>query len=358
MARLEIENVEVSLGGSAILKGVSLDVAEGECVALLGPSGCGKTTMLRAIAGFVSVDSGDIRLGEHSVLELPPHRRNVGFVFQDYALFPHMTVAENVAYGLKMRRVTKADAARRVDEILALVQLTGMDERFPAHMSGGQRQRVALARALVIHPEALLLDEPLGALDRKLRDQMQVEFKRIQRETGVTTIFVTHDQEEALSLSDRVAVMFEGEISEIGAPSSLYRTPGSQAVMDFLGASNILAGVAGVARGKGTVVVCEGGLEIVMARSDIAEGRSLRLGIRPERISLAVVATAGTDNAIPGVVEERVYKGPHAELYVRTAEGNIIAVHVSEGKDTDATPVDVGASVYLVFEASDVLVFE
>ena len=220
MARLELDRIAVTLGGNRILHGVSLDVADGECVALLGPSGCGKTTTLRAIAGFTPVSSGEIRIAGRSVLGLPPHKRNLGLVFQDYALFPHMNVTENIGYGLRMRGVDRGTIAKRVEEALSLVRLGEMAERYPARLSGGQRQRVALARALVIKPDILLLDEPLGALDRKLRDAMQVELKRIHREVGVTTIIVTHDQEEALSLADRVAVMFAGDIREVERPAT------------------------------------------------------------------------------------------------------------------------------------------
>ncbi len=376
MARLEIDNIGVVLGGTEILKGVSLNVAEGECVALLGPSGCGKTTTLRAIAGFIVPDSGDIRFAGRSVRGLPPHKRNVGLVFQDYALFPHMTVAENVAYGLRMRRLGKAETVKRVADILDLVQLTGMEDRLQAQMSGGQRQRVALARALVIHPDVLLLDEPLGALDRKLRDQMQVEFKRIQREVGITTIFVTHDQEEALSLSDRVAVMFEGQIREIGLPAALYRRPESQDVMQFLGASNVISGTVREASDGTATVLCDGGLELRAVPGDgnplPAVGQTVRVGCRPEHIAILPAAAPNQasnkdTNVISGIVEERVYKGPHAEIYVRAENGHLFAVHLSEGETAGgggtgadraaASSSEIGAEVRLEISPRNMLIF-
>ncbi len=359
MARVEIDDIWVTLGGAGILNGVSLDIAEGECVALLGPSGCGKTTTLRAIAGFAPLGAGDIRIGGRSVRGLPPHRRNLGLVFQDYALFPHMTVAENVAYGLRMRRFGRADIARQVREILALVQLSGMDDRMPAAMSGGQRQRVALARALVIRPDVLLLDEPLGALDRKLRDQMQVEFKRIQREVGITTIFVTHDQEEALSLSHRVAVMLEGGIREVGPPEALYQRPHSQDVMQFLGASNVVAGRVAESTGDGAAVDCEGGLRLFSATA-VPVGRAVRLGVRPEHIAIVPAPAGAGENVVGGVVEERVYKGAHADLYVRLESGQLFAVRLGEGGAANGggPGADIGDTVHLAIERRNVLIFE
>jgi len=213
MARLKLDHVTVHLGGAEILRRLSLTVEDGECVALLGPSGCGKTTTLRTVAGFVDPSSGDVRIGGQSVLDMPPHKRNIGLVFQDFALFPHMTASENVAYGLEMRGLPREEIRQRVTEALDTVQLDHLAERWPSELSGGQRQRVALARAIVIRPDMLLLDEPLGALDRKLRDAMQVELKQLQRQLGITTIIVTHDQEEALSLANRVAVMFDGVLA-------------------------------------------------------------------------------------------------------------------------------------------------
>lgn len=322
MARLEITDIEVMLGGNPVLHGVSLDVAEGECVALLGPSGCGKTTTLRAIAGFVAVSRGDIRIGGRSVRGLAPHRRNLGLVFQDYALFPHMNVAANVGYGLRMRGMDRRAAASRVQEALALVRLEGYGARLPSMLSGGQRQRVALARALVIRPDILLLDEPLGALDRKLRDAMQVELKRIRREVGITTIIVTHDQEEALSLADRVAVMFDGRIREVDRPAALYARPRSLGVMDFLGDANLFQAEVSPAGD----LCLPGGATVPLPAGADARPRRLRAAIRPENVA----AFAGaTDGAMPATVQDVVYKGAHAELYAVTRDGAAVSARIS-----------------------------
>ncbi len=292
MAQVELDDVSFSVGDINILVHVNLMVEEGECLALLGPSGCGKTTTLRAIAGFVEPTEGDVRINGKSVLGLRPNKRNVGLVFQDYALFPHMNVEENVAYGLKRRRVPRDSIGAKVAEMLAIVHLEGMESRMPDELSGGQRQRIALARALVIEPDVLLLDEPLGALDRLLRDQMQIELKRIHKELGITTIIVTHDQEEALSLSDRVAVMFDGRIVEIGTPGQLYAKPDSRGVMEFLGASNIFLGtIAGLADGR-IEAECDGFRVSAEGASATCEiGDRLQFGVRPDHIGVLPTKT-------------------------------------------------------------------
>jgi ABC-type Fe3+/spermidine/putrescine transport system ATPase subunit len=335
MARLDIEGLQVELGGTLVLHGVSLAVAEGECLALLGPSGCGKTTTLRAVAGFAEPSSGEIRIGGRPVRGLPPHKRNLGLVFQDYALFPHMSVAENVGYGLRMRGVARTQAAQRVEEALALVRLTGFGDRLPARLSGGQRQRVALARALVVRPDILLLDEPLGALDRRLRDEMQVELTRIRREAGATTVIVTHDQEEALSLADRVAVMFDGRIAEIGAPAELYERPRSQAVMEFLGEANFWA--ASVTAGGAIRLLPDGPLLTEDAAS-WPEGARLRVGLRPEHLAPCALDAPG---AIPAVVRQVVYKGAHAELHAEGPSGLALRARLP-GRDAPSPGARIG----------------
>lgn len=327
MAGLELQNVRVWLGGQEILKGVDLSVAEGECVALLGPSGCGKTTTLRVIAGFTQAQQGSVRIAGQAMHGTPPYKRNVGLVFQDYALFPHMTIAENVAYGLQMRRLPKPQIAKRVADALAMVQLAHVGERFPANLSGGQRQRVALARALVIQPDILLLDEPLGALDRKLRDQMQVELKQLQRRLGITTIIVTHDQEEALSLADRVAVMFNGNIREIGAPAQLYEKPGSREVMEFLGSSNILPGRITARDGRGGDVELAAGLRLQLPLPLPASSDAIILGIRPEHVELA--ADSQADGALAAELVECVYKGSLVEVHTRLKDGGAFQINAS-----------------------------
>jgi putative spermidine/putrescine transport system ATP-binding protein len=350
MARLEIDGIEVTLGGNRVLHGVSLDVADGECVALLGPSGCGKTTTLRAISGFAAVSAGDIRIGGRSVRGLPPHRRNLGLVFQDYALFPHMTVAENIGYGLRMRGMARGEVAARVDGALALVRLDGFGDRPPTRLSGGQRQRVALARALVIRPDILLLDEPLGALDRKLRDAMQVELKRIRREVGITTIIVTHDQEEALSLADRVAVMAEGRIIEIGPPAALYARPRSLGVLDFLGDANVwMTEVL-----PSTGVRLPGGAMLPLPQDADPTPRRCRAAIRPEHV--AVLTTAPEHGAIPAEVQEVVYKGAHAELYARASDGTALSARLAAGAMV-SQPAP-GDRVWLRPDPAEVLLFQ
>jgi len=240
-ATIKLEQVTKTFDGRVVaVDDVTLDIEAGEFFSLLGPSGCGKTTSLRMIAGFELPDSGRVHVGGRDITDLPVHRRDMGMVFQSYALFPHRTVAENVAFGLRMREVPKPDIARRVKAALALVELTGLEERKPAQLSGGQQQRVALARALVVEPPVLLCDEPLGALDRKLRQQMQFELKELQKRLGVTLVFVTHDQEEALAMSDRIAVMNKGRVEQVGAPTEIYERPRTRFVADFIGEINIL----------------------------------------------------------------------------------------------------------------------
>ncbi len=351
MARLEIDNIEVTLGGQRVLHGVSLDVADGECVALLGPSGCGKTTTLRAIAGFTPVAAGAIRIAGQSVLGLPSHKRNLGLVFQDYALFPHMTVAQNIGYGLRMRGADRRTMDARVDEALALVRLDGLDARYPMGLSGGQRQRVALARALVIKPDILLLDEPLGALDRKLRDAMQVELKRIHREVGITTIIVTHDQEEALSLADRVAVMFAGQIREVDRPASLYTRPKSRAVMEFLGDANFLP--AEVI--EGGLLRLPGGATTPLPADVAATPRRVRLGIRPEHMGILSNATSGS---IAACVTEIVYKGAHAELFAQAPAPAGLALSARLLAGDLAAPAAIGQTVHLRPDPAHLILFE
>ncbi|MEI6114259.1 MAG: ABC transporter ATP-binding protein [Burkholderiales bacterium] len=319
-AGLELKSVGVWIDANPILRQVDLSVAQGECVALLGPSGCGKTTTLRTVAGFIQPQEGEVFIAGKPANGLPPNMRNVGLVFQDYALFPHMTIGENVGYGLRMRRVPKDEASRRVDEALDMVQLHAVRDRYPANLSGGQRQRVALARALVIRPDILLLDEPLGALDRKLRDRMQVELRQLQRHLGITTIIVTHDQEEALSLADRVAVMFEGSIREIGAPAALYERPSSREVMDFLGISNWLpADIIGT-REDGRVLVQTAGIQIALPLSATVTGARVDLGLRPEYLRFVALDETG-ECLVDASIVECVYKGGLVEVHVRLQNG-------------------------------------
>lgn len=320
MARVELEDLRLELGGNRILEGVSVSVADGECLALLGPSGCGKTTTLRSIAGFVRPDSGTVRIDGEIINDKPPHRRNVGLVFQDYALFPHMTVRENVGYGLRMRGQGKSDIDASVRQALTMVRLGDLGHRYPGEMSGGQRQRVALARAIVIRPDVLLLDEPLGALDRKLRDEMQIELKRLQRELGITTIIVTHDQEEALSLSTRVAVMFSGRIAAIASPTELYQRPERADVMAFLGRANFFEATRDPTSDGWYRLETGGGFRIERGTG----APTLHVGIRPEHVEVRKGDADPGWGECPATVSDIIYRGSMAEIVLQTGEGGTL----------------------------------
>ena len=316
MATLELNNLTKRFGAFTAVDGMDLKVAQGEMIALLGGSGCGKTTTLRMIAGFTEPSGGTILVDGEDVGRIPPYKRNIGIFFQNYALFPHMTVFENVAFGLKLQKCSKEEMARRVEEILGLVKLTGLDGRYPRELSGGQQQRVALARALVTRPSILLLDEPLSNLDAKLRVEMQVEIKRIQRELGITTIIVTHDHEEAVSLADRVIVMNQGRIQQIGTPQEIFDHPASPFVADFMGFSTFLHGVAGgpPQKGKRPILCGERTLWVAQEEAEeLDEGESCLLSIRSESMSLA---EARWENTFPGRIESMTYKGHTTRLEV------------------------------------------
>jgi spermidine/putrescine ABC transporter ATP-binding subunit len=320
---VELRALHKRYAGAVAVEALDLRVESGEFVSLLGPSGCGKTTTLRAIAGLVRPDSGEVLIGGRLMNDIPVHRRGLGLVAQNYALFPHMTVIENVTFGLRMRGVLAADGERRAREALATVQLTGMQDRYPRQLSGGQQQRVALARCLVVEPDVLLLDEPLGALDKKLRETMQVELKSLQRQVGITTIFVTHDQEEALTMSDRIAVMHQGRLQQVGTPQEIYEAPRNRFVADFVGVCNFLeCRIAG--HGNGTVLVGleDGGHVPVPAPANTtvpANGSRATLAIRPERVMIDVgPSPAGLFHA---VLDNLVYVGTAIHLHVRTGTG-------------------------------------
>jgi spermidine/putrescine ABC transporter ATP-binding subunit len=311
-------------GATLALDGVSLDVAPGEFFTLLGPSGCGKTTTLRAVAGFVQPDAGDVAIGGTRVSGVPPHRRRVGLVFQSYALFPHRTVAQNVAFGLRMQRTPRTEIDSRVTDALALVQLPRHGDRYPRELSGGEQQRVALARALVTRPAVLLLDEPLGALDKKLRDHMKVELKRLQRDVGVTTIYVTHDQEEALTMSDRLAVMRAGRVEQVGTPRDIYETPATVFVAGFIGNTNLLTG-----RSRGGVAVDCGGVTIATADGGAPAGAPVTVAVRPERVRLDEAGRL--DNEVTATVAHVVYQGETVR-YVLSADGGLELQAVELGR--------------------------
>jgi spermidine/putrescine transport system ATP-binding protein len=323
---LRIVGVTKRFGAFPAVDDLSLTVPAGSFFALLGPSGCGKTTTLRMVAGLEEPTAGRILLGDADVTGLRPYKRPVNTVFQSYALFPHLSIAENVAFGLRRRGVKHVD--RQVEEMLELVELGGFGRRRPAQLSGGQQQRVALARALINHPQVLLLDEPLGALDLKLRRQMQLELKRIQTEVGITFVHVTHDQEEAMTMADTIAVMNAGRVEQLGSPEQLYEHPASRYVANFLGQSNCLDGTVEELRGDGTVVTVEGCRLLVPGRHG-APGARLSLGVRPEK-TVAVPAEERPDpalaNELPGTVTDVAFTGLSTQYLVRTPWGQEISV--------------------------------
>jgi spermidine/putrescine transport system ATP-binding protein len=331
--------------------GIDLEIAEGEFFSLLGPSGCGKTTTMRMVAGFEEPTAGAIRLHGRDVTGVPPHKRDINMVFQSYALFPHMNVFENVAFGLRRKSVAKPEITRRVGEMLEIVDMAGRSERRPRELSGGQQQRVALARALVNNPRALLLDEPLGALDLKLRQAMQVELKRIQREVGITFVYVTHDQGEALTMSDRIAVMNDGQIEHLGTPREIYEHPRTRFVAGFIGTSNLLTGT--VTRMDGDRAVIELGPDerIIVPVPDraVSPGSPLELTVRPEKIDLATSPPAGEGCALRGTVTEVVYLGTSTNFSVSTTAGSDVVVF----QQNSASAADVAArgdSVWLSWQ--------
>jgi len=324
---------------------VNLRIAEGEFFSLLGPSGCGKTTTLRMIAGFEEPTSGQILLHGRSMVGVPPYRRDVNMVFQQYALFPHMDVFENVAFGLRRKKVPKDEIRRRVTEALELVELAGREKRRPRQLSGGQQQRVALARALVNRPRALLLDEPLGALDLKLRQAMQLELKRIQREVGITFVYVTHDQEEALTMSDRLVVMNSGRIEQLGSPRELYERPGSRFVANFIGTSNIVTGRL-ERKGGGWALAGLGPDERVLVdqAEGVQPGQEAEIAVRPEKIVLRAESDSPPPDrcALRAKVTEVVYLGTSTQYRTATDAGDNIAVYRQNAASTEGAEVLVG----------------
>ena len=332
------------------VRGIDLAIAEGEFFSLLGPSGCGKTTTMRMIAGFEEPTAGAIQLHGQDVTGVPPNKRDVNMVFQSYALFPHMSVFENVAFGLRRKSVGKAEITRRVGEMLDIVDLGGRGERRPRELSGGQQQRVALARALVNHPRALLLDEPLGALDLKLRQAMQVELKRIQREVGITFVYVTHDQGEALTMSDRIAVMNDGAIEHLGTPREIYEHPRTRFVAGFIGTSNLLTGTVTRLDGEHAVIEVSQDERIIVPVLDraVRQGGQLELTVRPEKIELATAPPAGPGCALRGTVSEVVYLGTSTSFAVTTTTGADMIIFLQNSASADVV-AGRGDSVWLTW---------
>lgn len=324
MSSVELKSIVKKYGAVTAVASIDLSVESGEFVTLLGPSGCGKTTTLRMVAGFIRPTSGTLSIGDVDMTGVPPHKRTVGLVFQNYALFPHMSVRKNVEFGLKMQKVLTSERAPRVQEALELVQLEALGERMPSELSGGQQQRVALARALVIRPDVLLLDEPFGALDKQLRDHMRVELRELQQKLKISTLFVTHDQDEALSMSDRIVVMSEGKVSQIGSPTDIYEKPESRFVADFIGRSNILSATV---EGKGKIINAEG-LKLPNKGEKPLRTESFSIMIRPECVAITKSdskKSSSTTN-IKGKVTSTIYLGSIIQYGVQIDQGPSIVV--------------------------------
>jgi putative spermidine/putrescine transport system ATP-binding protein len=342
---IEVSGVAKRYGTSLAVSDVSFGVEQGHVLSLLGPSGCGKTTVMRMIAGLIQPSAGSISIKGRPVNQIPVHRRNVGMLFQNYALFPHLNVSRNIAFGLEMRGQSKKDAARKVEQALAMVRLEGFGERFPHQLSGGQQQRVALARALVIEPTVLLLDEPFGALDKKLRENMQIEMRQLQQRLGITTLMVTHDQDEALTLSDRIAVMRNGRIEQFGTPTEIYERPISRFVASFIGTSNFFRGrVTGKVNG-GYTVECYDGVKLGFHGTPPADP-SVTVALRPEGILLSPDVGETPTNGMRLVIEQIVYRGFNTHYHLRRQDGDPLIVIRQNAAGADAVAgLDAGSTV-------------
>jgi putrescine transport system ATP-binding protein len=348
---VRFEGVTKRFGQEVALAGVSLDIYEREFFALLGPSGCGKTTLMRLLAGFETPDTGRVLLGGEDLAGRPPHARPVNMMFQSYALFPHLSVEQNIAFGLKQQGLPKAEIAERVVEMLALVRLEGLARRRPDQLSGGQRQRVALARAIAPRPRMLLLDEPLAALDRKLREETQFELMALQQRLGMTFLIVTHDQEEAMVTADRIAVMRAGEIVQIGRPAEVYEAPNSRYVADFIGDVNLFEGVVRGANGatvKMTTAECEGGFE-VLQDDPIASGSTAWLAVRPEKIQVHQTPLPPAPNRLAGKVADIGYLGDWTTYVVELPGGRTVRAARANAARIVEAPIDWDDQVWLTF---------
>jgi len=347
MAKVSLERLKKTFGASVAVADFSLDIADGELVAFLGPSGCGKTTTLRMIAGFIEPTAGRIRIGEDDVTHMPVHQRNTGMVFQRYALFPHMTVSENVLFGLEMHKVEPVERDKRMHAALDMVRMASLHDRYPRQLSGGQQQRVAIARALAIQPRVFLLDEPLSNLDAKLRVEVREEIRALQRELGLTTIFVTHDQEEALAVADRMAIMHDGKVQQIGSPEDVYERPVNLFVADFLGKMNFFDGRLGR---PGYFRADD--IELFIGE---AQAATKRIGIRPERTVLAPAPRG--QNALTGIIESTVYLGSVIEVRVRLHAGPTLSVQRANWGVGQTWHPGSGDAVYVCFDAADCVHF-
>lgn len=359
MADLELKQVTKQFGAFLAVKDFSISVEKGEFVSFLGPSGCGKTTTLRMIAGFIDPSEGEILIRGKKVNGVPPYRRDAGMVFQNYALFPHMTVFDNIAFGLRYRKVPKDEIKKRVREMLELVRLPDVEGRKPAQLSGGQQQRIALARAMVIRPKVLLFDEPLSNLDAKLREKLRVELRQIQQEVGITSIFVTHDQEEALALSDRIVVMNQGEVTQIGTPFEIYEKPSTEFVGAFIGQSNFLSGTVEAVESDSLKIKLADGIVVGASKTvPIQSGDKVKVLIRAERIDLKnkpqAIHLASEMNVIKGTIENWSYLGGNIHYYLSLENGQrLFVIEQTAGK----TMFEKGDSTLLVFGFHNCLYF-
>lgn len=361
-SQVTISGISKRFGAIEVLKKVSLDIKKGEFFSLLGPSGCGKTTLLRIIAGFESPSSGDVRLDEHSVLALSPNERHVNTVFQNYALFPHLSVFENVAFPLRLKKVAEATIREQVGTYLDLVKLNEHSAKLPSQLSGGQKQRVAIARALINNPSVLLLDEPLAALDAKLRQHMLVELDRIHDKVGITFIYVTHDQQEAISVSDRVAVFSEGEVLQVGSPTEIYERPADEFVANFIGETNYLRGtVVSIEQEYAMVAVVGMGTLRVRQDKPCAVGHGVCLTVRPEKIRIGREAPPSTGrllNVVRGSVEEIVYTGFQSRFYINLEGAPQLKVFVPHSKQDNEQAVTYNDAVAVWWDADDAFLVE
>ena len=354
-AKVAVVDIEKSYGETRAVQGVSFTIEPAKVLSLLGPSGCGKTTIMRMIAGLIDPTAGDIRIAGAPVIDVPVHRRNVGMLFQNYALFPHLTVARNVAFGLEMRKAPRAEVDSQVKAMLAMVQLSHLADRLPHQLSGGQQQRVALARALIVEPAVLLLDEPFGALDKKLRETMQIEMRQLQRRLGITTLMVTHDQDEALTLSDYVAVMNNGRVEQLATPKDIYERPATRFVANFIGTSNFVSGAVSRREAQGYIVTSRDGLTLQIDGSPPSAGE-VTVALRPESIEIARAGAKRADgpNRLRLVVEQIVYHGLNTHFHMLRPGGEpLIVVRQNDARGAlHESPLDAGAEVDLSWDSS------
>ena len=347
---INIENVVKRFGKDTIINGLSLNIKEGEFFTLLGPSGCGKTTLLRMIIGFNSIEGGEIKLDEKLINNIPTNKRNMGMVFQNYAIFPHMSVKDNVAFGLKRKKMSKQEIEEKVDEILKIVKIDHLKDRMPVKLSGGQQQRVALARAIVIHPEVLLMDEPLSNLDAKLRVEMRNAIKRIQQQIGITTVYVTHDQEEALAVSDRIAVMSGGVIQQIDTPKRIYQRPSNTFVATFIGQSNILDGQVIKNNSEEGIKIFDAFFAMTNLSKNCTNMEDVKVSIRPEEFILSM----DNKDGIKGVVKSSVFLGINTNYFIELENGKEVEV-IQASDALEAIPD--GSTVYLKLQTEKINVF-